>query len=219
VPTLINVLESDLKLLSHHHNPVVVFGYLHEKIPGVDTVKSDYGGGAIQMMSHLLELGHRRIGFIFGVVKKTLGDERLLAYQMMLNKAGLPVDETLIIRTGTTYQDGYLAALELINRSPRPTAILALNDVLAIGAMHAIYEKGFRIPEDISVAGFDDIDVSPYHNPSLTTLNVNAEELGRTSIRLIIQRLSNTGIEPQNILVPPKVIIRKSTGPVPEEQE
>ena len=122
-------------------------------------------------MAHLLSIGHRQIGFVYGVQGPFLGEDRLVPYQESLLAAGLPVKDELIIRCGATIQDGYQAAEKLLQHSIRPTALIAINDLLAIGVMRAAVDVGLKIPQDLSVVGYDDIPFARYMVPRLTTVS------------------------------------------------
>ena len=169
-------------------------------------------GAPVQMMAHLLDLGHRQIGFVFGVAGPPLGQERLLAYRQGLQSVGVMDDMALVEHCGVTLEDGYRAAQRLLDRSPRPTAILVINDLLSIGVLRAINERGLRIPEDISVAGFDDIAMTRYLSPPLTTVRVHAEEVGRTAMRLCFERMRDPERPLQSVCVPAELVRRGSTG-------
>jgi LacI family transcriptional regulator len=208
-------LADEYRTLAWRHSPAVLLGSYPTALPELDTVTPGHGDGAEQMMAHLLTLGHRRIGFVFGVPWKNLGGERLAVYQQMLTAAGVCPDDALVERTGPSIEDGYHAALRLLDCKPRPTAILVINDYLSIGVLHAASERGLRVPADLSVAGFDDIDIAPYLNPSLTTVGVQSEEVGRLALRLLLQRLHEPSQPAQHIHVPAQLIKRGSTGPCP----
>jgi LacI family transcriptional regulator len=196
-------------------NAVVLIGEAATIDIRLDSVRSDHAQGAVEMMTHLLDLGHRQIGFVFGVAGPPLGQERLLAYRQSLQSVGVADDMALVEHCGVTLEDGYRAAQRLLDRSPRPTAILVINDLLSIGVLRAIDERGLRIPEDISVAGFDDIPMTRYLSPPLTTVRVHAEEIGRTAMRLCLERMRDPERPPQAVCVPAELVRRGSTGPVP----
>jgi DNA-binding LacI/PurR family transcriptional regulator len=207
------LLQDEINLIMRTGRPVVILG--QHAIPELDTIIGGYDEGARLVMDHLLALGHRRIGYIHGVAYKGLGKERLEAYRNCLLQAGIPVAEENIVYTGINISDGYLAANELLNHRPRPTALLVINDLLAIGAMHAVIDHGLEIPKDISIAGFDDIDIARFLNPSLTTLRVNAREIGITAVRLVLDRLADPERTSVLVTVPYQFIQRASTGPAP----
>jgi LacI family transcriptional regulator len=181
----------------------------------LDRVSSDYYLATKEVMAHLLSLGHRQIGFVYGVHGPFLGEDRLIPYQECLLAAGLPVDENLIIRCGTTIQDGYQAAEKLLQYTNRPTALIAINDLLAIGVMRAAADLGLKIPQDLSVVGYDDISFAKYMVPRLTTVSKDAVGVGREAVKLILARIQDPDRARQTVKLSPQVIIRESTGPAP----
>ncbi len=209
-----HVIE-EVREIVGRRNAVVLIGEATHLEDQLDSVRSDHAGGARQMMAHLLDLGHRSIGFVFGVAGPPLGQERLLAYQQGLHDAGVMVDASLVEHCGVTLEDGYRAAQRLLDHSPPPTAILVINDLLAIGVVRAISERGLRIPDEISVAGFDDIAMTRYLSPPLTTVRVHADEVGRTAMRLCFERMRDPERPLQSVCVPAELVQRGSTGRVP----
>lgn len=181
----------------------------------LDTVFSDYRSVATEAMNHLLSLGHRRIGFIYGVSTAVLGVDRLQAYQDSFMAAGLPLDQDLIVHCGPTIEDGYRAALRLLEPGDRPTAIVTINDLLAIGVLRGAGDLGLRAPADFSLVGFDDISAAKYLVPRLTTASKDAVGLGRAAARLALGRLQDPGRPRQIIHMPSRFVIRESTGPAP----
>jgi DNA-binding LacI/PurR family transcriptional regulator len=163
-------------------------------------------------MVHLFELGHRRIGLVFGASKE-LGADRLTPYRTSLEAAGLPVAPELIVDCGPTIEDGYQAARRLLALPERPTAILAINDLLAIGVLRAAGDVGLLVPADLSVVGFDDIDAARYLTPRLTTASKDAVRLGREAVRLALQRIQHPALPRQVVNVPTQFVVRESTGP------
>lgn len=207
-------VHAEIDLLVRQRKPLVLIGTSEST---VDIARTSFKEGAVAVMSHLLGLGHRRIGLIYGVgaAYPDQGTDRLVAYRQGLQSIGVKVDESLIQYCGPSIDEGYRAALNLINQPDRPTAIIVINDMLAIGTMRAIYDHHLRIPDDISIASFDDIKVAAYVDPPLTTVHVDAEELGRAATRLIFKRLQEPALPPQEIFVPSELVIRSSTGHVP----
>ena len=182
----------------------------------IDCVLADYRATTQEAMAHLLALGHRRIGLVFGVNLTELAVDRLIPYQECLEAAGLPADPALIAHCGPTIDDGYQAALQLLALPARPTAILAVNDLLAIGVMRAAADLGLRIPTDLSLVGFDDIREARYLVPRLTTASKDAVRAGREAIRLVLQRIEDPSRPREIVTLPARFIVRESTGPVPE---
>lgn len=181
----------------------------------VDRVSCSYYEAATEAMSYLLSLNHRRIGLLYGAEVPELARDRFQAYQESLTAAGLPIDEALIARCGPTIEEGYQTTFKLLELTQRPTAVIAINDLLAIGAMRAINEAGLRIPEDISLLGHDDIHMAKYLVPSLTTISKDILSLSREAFKLLLARIQQPERPRQTERRPARLIIRESTGPAP----
>jgi LacI family transcriptional regulator len=182
----------------------------------IDRVVSDYRDITIEVMNHLLSLGHRRIAIIYGIAVPALGTDRLFAYQESLKAAGLPVDPELVVECGPTVEDSYNAARHLLGLPERPTALLALNDLLAVGALRAVQDLNLGVPDDVSLFGYDNIPLAKYLVPRLSSASKEGEQLGREAVRLLLARLQDSGRSPQKIKVPARLILRESTGPAPD---
>ncbi|MBZ0296159.1 MAG: LacI family transcriptional regulator [Anaerolineae bacterium] len=208
--SFIDYANDDIRRLIRQKRPLVLVGGSSAR--DVDTVYLNEVQGASLAMAHLLELGHKQIGFVYGVAHNQMGARRLEAYHKAMQAAGL---DPLVEHCGTTPEDGYQAAYSLLNRKPRPTALLVINDLLAIGVLRAIVDYGLSIPQDISVASFDDINLSLYVNPRLTTVGANASTLGQVAARTIFQRLQDPNLPHQSVELSGELIMRDSTGPVP----
>jgi LacI family transcriptional regulator len=180
-----------------------------------DYVHQGYGAGAHALMAHLIELGHKRIGFVYGVTVEAQGLDRLVAYRQALENAGIPYDDTLIDHCGSLMNDGHESAHRLLTQPDRPTALLAINDLLGIAAIRAATDMGLRIPDDVSIASFDDIPFSGFSVPRLTTVSGNPEQNGRDAVRLLLQRLSDPDRPHEVIESGWTLTIRESTGPAP----
>lgn len=202
----------DIELLKRQGLPVASSVTMVD-FPNIDRVWSDYGAAATELMDYLISLGHQRIALIHGVGRSDLGSDRLNAYTRGLEKAGIAFDESYLVRCGNLLEDGYHAAEQLLDLQVVPTAVIAINDLLGFGAMLAILRRGLRVPQDISLAGFDDLPMSQLLVPSLTTGRSDGVEIGRQCVRLIIDRLNNPDLPPQQVLVPTRLIIRESTAP------
>ena len=205
--TLVRVLKRRLPIVEISDRPNVNHN--------VDSVLSDYSAVTIEAMSHLLSLKHQRIGFIYGVATPELGFDRFHPYQDCLQAAGLPVDQDLIVRCGPNIDDGYQAGIQLLKRTERPTAVIAINDLLAIGVMRAASDLGLRIPNDLSLISYDDIPQAKYLVPRLTTASKDAVRLGREAVRLLLERIQNPTLPRQRINIPAQFILRESTGSAP----
>ena len=181
----------------------------------VDSVVSDYRAATTEVMSYLLSLQHRRIGLIYGVALPKLGEDRLLPYQDTLQAAGLPVDPKLIVTCGPTIEDGYQAARQLLKQPSRPTALIAINDLLATGVLRAASDLGIKIPTDLSLVSYDNIHMANYLVPRLTTVSKDVVKVGQGAIKLLLARIQEPDRSYQKVDFPARLIIRESTGPAP----
>jgi len=170
--------------------------------------------GGIIATNHLIDLGHTSIGFIAGDIKHPSLFHRLNGYKQALDSASIPYNDSLI-ETNALYpdrQNGYDATKKLIEKNKKITSIFACNDAMAIGAMHYLKDNGFRIPEDFSIIGFDDVEADLLLDPPLTTIRVPKIELGAEAFRTMISFLKNNA-STKKILVPVELILRNSTSP------
>lgn len=180
-----------------------------------DHVVHTYSSGTRELLTHLFELGHRDIGFVYGITRDVQGFDRLLIYREVLQEAGLPVNEHFEAHCGESLEEAYQAAYTLLTRPDRPTALLVINDMLAIAVMRAAHDLGLRIPEDLSVASFDDIPFASYTTPRLTTVSGKAEESGRDAVELLLRRFAEPDLPQQVTTTEVQLIVRESTGPAP----
>lgn len=178
----------------------------------VDVVLSDKRGGARLATRHLIMLGHRRIGCIGGPSSLAMSGQRLQGYRDALAEAGLPVDERLILRGDYRPQSGWVAARSLLALSDPPTAIFAANDLMAIGVLRAAGELGRRVPADLAVVGFDDIELASYTTPPLTTVSQSAGEVGRAAVELLLARLAEPARPPLRRTLETRLVVRASCG-------
>jgi LacI family transcriptional regulator len=181
----------------------------------LDCVVSDYRAATTEVMAHLLSLQHRRIGLVYGVAMHELAEDRLQPYQDSLQAAGLPVDQELIVECGPTIKDGYQAARRLLELPSRPTALIAINDVLAVGVLRAAGDLGLHVPTDLSLASYDDILMAKYLVPRLTTASKDPVRLGREAVKLLMSRIEEPNQPYQRSDIPARLVIRESTGPAP----
>ena len=163
----------------------------------------------------MLATRNRRIGFIFGIAVPDLGNDRLVAYRESLQAANLPVDSDLVVQCGPTIEDSYQAARWLLELPARPTALLVINDLLAIGALRAIRDLNLSVPQDVSLFSYDDIPLAKYLVPRLSTASKDGEKMGREAVRLLLARLQDPEQPRQEIRLPARLILRESTGRAP----
>jgi len=176
-----------------------------------DHVVHSYSSGTRELMAYLLELGHRRIGFIYGITKDVQGFDRLLIYREVLEEAGLQPYEA---HCGENLDEVYDAAYNLLSESDCPTALLVINDMLAVAVIRAAHDLGLAVPDDISIAGFDDIPMSSFTSPRLTSVSGMAEDSGRDAVGLLLKRFKEPNLPQQITTAPIQLIVRESTGPV-----
>jgi LacI family transcriptional regulator len=169
--------------------------------------------GGYHATEYLIKLGHRRIGFITGSMDLGAAIDRLEGYKSALRVHHLPEDIQLIYE-GTFFQpDGYAGGSALLDLENPPTAIFASNDVMAMGVMDAIRSRGLRVPEDVSIIGFDDIPQAAMVRPALTTVRQPLEEMGRLATQMLIDQLKNPDKEIGRVELPTQLVIRDSTAP------
>ncbi|QEY17856.1 LacI family transcriptional regulator [Cellvibrio sp. KY-GH-1] len=178
-------------------------------------IRIDNRGAAKSMVNYLISLGHKRIGVISGLKDNPHAIDRLEGYKEALAEAGIPFEKDLIAEGDFTMWSGLNAAFQFCNMKNRPTAIFSMNDEMAIGAMQTLKSQGIRIPEDISVTGFDDIAYAKYSDPSLTTISQPAEEMGKMAMDMLLKVIEGEPLSQRECVLPTEFIIRKSTGPVP----
>jgi len=176
-----------------------------------DYVVADNVAGGRLVTEHLVGLGHRRIGHIAGPPDTSTAQGRLAGYQQALSAAGLPYDERLVAAGRFTVASGYEAALRLLDRPDRPSAIFAASDMQAVGVMKAARRLGLRIPDDLALAGGDDVELAEFLEVPLTTFHVPYDEIGRRAATILIARLEGTCTTTQQIVFQPQLIVRRST--------
>lgn len=205
--------NNEIISLRRQNIPVVVDGTQFNE---VDRVWFHYRPAARELMDHLLGLGHRRIAFIQGVgrLDHAAGKDRADIYRQKMAEAGVKEGELCLEPCGSTLQEGYRAARRILEERPETTAIIGMNDLIAMGAMHAAAELGRRVPEDLSVAGFDDDELFRYSRPALTTGRADGAEFGAKAVRLVLKRLSDPQQPRLREHVTSRLVVRESTAPV-----
>jgi LacI family transcriptional regulator, galactose operon repressor len=182
---------------------------------GVPCVSAMHAAGAKAATEHLLELGHRRIGAITGVPGWYANEERLIGFRAALSAAGILPDADLIADTDWRIPRGEEAALELLARPDRPTAIFAFNDNVAIGALNAARKLGLTVPDELSIVGFDDTFQATIVTPTLTTVRQPLAELGRMGVSLLTRLIEGQPLDVGRIELSTTLVVRESTGPAP----
>jgi len=206
--------SEELSELVEHGYPVVV---LDPKLPpgdGIPCVSASNVPGARDATLHLLGLGHRRIAAITGPRGWIATEERLLGYHAALAGAGVLPEAALEVESDFNLAGGYQAGSVLFDLERPPTAVFAFNDNLAIGAIRAARERGLRVPEDVSVVGFDDSDEASLLTPTLTTVHQPLAEMGRMAVVLLTRLLDGLPVDALAVELATKLVVRESTAPV-----
>ncbi|MGX9568187.1 LacI family DNA-binding transcriptional regulator [Pseudomonas sp. CFBP 5748] len=176
------------------------------------TISLDNRAAAQAMTEHLLGLGHRRIGIIKGPRSSPLTLDRVAGYQDALRQAGIAADPSLICHGDFTLKAGYDGAGTMLELADRPSALFCENDEMAIGALTRIKQMGLRVPEDISLVGFDDIPFAAYCDPPLTTISQPAEIFGQKAVEMLIALIEKKPIAERHVLLPFELTVRGSTA-------
>lgn len=192
-------------------------------LPTIDSITADHFQGAFDATSHLIERGHRRIGFIGASAADRPHLRRYEGYVAALNAAGITPDPAYAVgaAAGTAFStewDGHFGLRRLLGLPQPPSAVFARNDYTAIGALHAAHELGLSVPRDLAIAGFDNIPLSAYQTPPLTTVEQPIAEQGRIAAELLLERIEkHPRRQRQTVQLPCKLVVRGSTGPVSEK--
>lgn len=196
----------------HHGLPVVLLNCRVDGTAHASLTVDNYRG-AFDMVRHLLEHGHRRVAMITGPERNHDALERLRAYRDALAEAGLPESARCELAGDFLETTGYEAARRLAALDPRPTALFCANDMTALGALSALREAGLRVPEDVAVAGFDDIPIARYANPPLSTVHVNISELGTKAADALLGVVhGQQESDDHHEVMPTTLVLRDSCG-------
>jgi DNA-binding LacI/PurR family transcriptional regulator len=210
--------EIHLRLVSEAGIPIVCINrqprYLHD----IDIIASNNLRGAEEIVTHLLSLGHTSIAHLAGPEYASLSRERLEGYRRALENKHIRPDLSHIIPCSFTRESGREGVKKLFQSNVHPSAIFAINDVVALGAMDALYEMGYKIPQDVSIVGFDDIEFARFPSIQLTTCSQNFQDMGQFAFERLSDAINNSeNHKPETRLLETKMIIRKTSGPPPSE--
>lgn len=191
----------------------------HRDNEGVSNIVLDHRHAAELAFMHLRDLRHEKIAVLRGHPESADSQHRWTAVEQVAQEMGMPLDPDLVVQIRTEDSSpmlGYPYGRELVQRKKPFTALLAYNDISAIGAMRALHEAGLHIPRDVSIVGFDDIPAAEFHYPSLTTIRQPLHRMGELAVEMLVERIEN-GKEPEReIAVQPEIVVRESTGPAPK---
>ena len=176
------------------------------------SVETDTNQGMIELIAHLANQGHSRIVYIGASADLKIEYDRYHGYQVGLQEVQIIPDPTLVIRGNLTPEGGYQAARHLLTLANQPTAIVCVNDLTAIGAMHAAHESGLKVGRDIAIAGFDGIADSAHTQPPLTTLDQPVYEIAGRLVMMLLTLINGESLSERQVKIQPKLLIRPSTG-------
>lgn len=205
-------IEAYLTSLRERQFPYVLIDQ-HDPLGKSAEIVTTNRQGAYEAVTYLIELGHRRIAFITGLMELYSTYERLAGYQDALSDHNIPVIEQYIVAGDFWEKEAYLATNRLLSLDPLPTAIFASNDLTALGAMISIREHGLSIPRDISIIGFDDIPQAAYVHPRLTTVRQPLQQMGRVAVKLLFETFDNPDRPQRQVMLDTELIIRDSCQP------
>jgi DNA-binding LacI/PurR family transcriptional regulator len=180
-----------------------------------DSVTADNEEGALNATRHLIEMGHKRLAMIVGPLRLTNARERLNGFTHAMKEAKIPLRPEYVQETTFEMQGGYSKALLLLRLIPRPTAIFAGNDLIALGALRAIRESNLRCPEDVSIIGFDDLDIAEVTHPALSSVSQSGYQLGTTAAHILIERIHGDKSPAKHIVLKTKLSLRNSVAAPP----
>ena len=193
--------------------PPFVLLYRRRRDAKTDFVGIDNEHGIREAMKHLIELGHRRIAFVHGPEGSTSVEERFAAYRAVVDEEGLSAEANLVFQGDYSIEGGLQAGKFFLEQDPRPTAVLASNDFSALGVVEAAGKLGYRVPEDVSVVGYDDIFIAGMPQVQLTTVYQPKRKVGAAAAKLLLQRVrSSRRGRPKDVIFPVELKVRGTTG-------
>jgi LacI family transcriptional regulator len=210
-----NLQDSLVGALARSPVPVVFIGR-QRRGDGLNAILSDREEGARLATEHLLSLGRRKLACICGPLNTTVHQDRLAGFRRAIAEAGLVTDERLIRSTSRTAEGGFECAMKLLDATASsgssPDAIFAADDWIAIGVLRALRRRGFRVPEDVAVVGYNDVPFASLTNPPLTTIHVPRRRLGRLAAKVVLDLIEERNVEePVQMVVSPYLVVREST--------
>jgi LacI family transcriptional regulator len=206
--TLESPLQVELRRLAA---PMVVVDPAAGPTLDVPTIGATNWAGGLSAIEHLLSLGHRRIGLVAGPRQLLSSRARLDGYRAGLESAGVPLDEALIREGDFYHESGFRAGNELLSLAHPPTAVFASSDQMAFGVYEAIRQRGMRVPDDVSVVGFDDLPEVRWSSPPLTTVRQPLAEMGALAARTVLRLAAGDSIESPRVELATELVIREST--------
>jgi LacI family transcriptional regulator, repressor for deo operon, udp, cdd, tsx, nupC, and nupG len=207
---VINPFADDRHLYLPQDFPLAFVG-THVRAEKISSVGLDDEGAARVATQHLLDCGHRRIALVSGPQAEDCVQDRRAGYEEALRAVGLEPNPAWVCEGDWSASSGYQAAVQLLRGADRPTAVFAQNDRMAIGLLRAARDAGLKVPEQLAVIGFDDMPLSAYFDPPLTTMRQDLEAIGRQAVGLLIHAVQDPEAPPQHLRFPSHLVVRQST--------
>ena len=195
--------------------PLVVIDPIDLPREDVTSVGATNWAGGVSATEHLIDLGHRRIAFVGGPQRASSSQARLHGYRAALENAALTVDPNLVTHGTFRYDEACELGLQLLQRPHPPTAIFAASDVTAFGVMEAARAAGLRVPDELSIVGFDDTFIAAWSTPPLTTVHAPLRDMGRVAIRTLLRLVAGETLDSYHVELATHLVVRASTGPPP----
>lgn len=189
--------------------PLVVMDWWFTELNADKILENSALGGYLATKS-LIDAGHRKIGIITGNLKKSVAQNRLQGYKNALSEAKIALNPHWIVESHFDFEGGVLGIQSLLTQSSRPTAVFCCSDTIAVGAYQAIQQQGLRIPQDLSIMGYDDIELARYLSPPLSTICQPKAELGKLAVEALLQRIKNPNENYRTLVLEPTCILRGS---------
>ena len=192
----------------------VPFAALENSLDGFNIARVEVNrrGGMVELVTHLVERGFRRIAYIGGAPELKIQADQFDGYRQGLEKAGIPYDPNLLAEGDLTSSGGYFATKHMLSIPDPPNAIACINDETAFGVLHSAHELGLQIGRDLAVAGFDGVQASRYTEPPLTTLDIPVYDIARQLVTMLVTDIVGHPLPDRQVVLQPKLLIRESTG-------
>jgi LacI family transcriptional regulator len=190
---------------------VIVPGFMENAKIDIPSVNSENFQSVYRTVNYLLDLGHRRIAFILGMMNSKYSVERFRAYQTAFRDRGLAYDPKYIVESDFSKTDGFRTMGRLLDLSDRPSCVICINDSVTPGALSQISARGLKIPEDISVVAIGSSEVLDLYQPALTSIKISVMQIGQTAAQMLIQLIENGHCTEKHVVIPSELVIRDST--------
>lgn len=205
-----NITEQHIKQFKSSSVPVVLAA-TYDDNHEMPSVNIDYEQAAYEATNYLIEQGNKVIAFVSGLEETHINQLKYKGYARALSEASLTVDESLIVKGDYSYNSGIEAVNQLIDENKKPSAIFVASDEMALGVIHGLQDKGYRIPDDIEVFGFDNTRLATMVRPTLTTIVQPMYDIGAVAMRLLTKYMNKEEVQDKKVVLPHRIEKRNST--------